>query len=181
MEEIIFTVPGKPQGKGRPRAARAGAHVRMYTPEKTVCYENRILACYLAACSEQAARHAEGRATTAEQTAETVRAATAGRAAGAGPAPLRFAPPVELWIEAYFEVPKSYPKAKAARCRANDPPPCCKPDMDNITKAVADALNGVAYRDDTAITDQHITKRYGIPARLVVTLRGEREPAQEGL
>ena len=114
--------------------------MRMYTPEKTVSYENKIMACYLAA--------------------------------RAGLAPLRFAPPVELWIEAYFEVPKSYSKAKAERCRANDPPPCCKPDMDNITKAVADALNGVAYRDDTAITDQHIAKRYGSQARLVITLRG---------
>lgn len=151
MEEITFTVPGKPQGKARPRAARAGAHVRMYTPEKTVSYENKIMACYLAACQVD------------------------GRAARAGQSVLRFASPVEMWIEAYFEVPKSYPKAKAAKCLANDPPPCCKPDMDNITKAVADALNGVAYKDDTAITDQHITKRYSSPARLVVRLRGEAE------
>ena len=143
MTEITFTVPGKPQGKGRPRACRAGAHVRMYTPEKTVSYEHKNMACYLAEC------HTDGRSQ------------------------LRFAPPVAMWIEAYFEVPKSYPKAKAARCLANDPPPCCKPDMDNITKAVADALNGVAYKDDTAITDQHITKRYGSPERLVVRIRGE--------
>lgn len=145
MTEITFTVLGKPQGKGRPRAARAGAHVRMYTPAQTVSYENKIMACYLAAC------HADGRAE------------------------LRFAAPVEMWIEAYFEVPKSYSKAKAARCHENALLPCCKPDMDNITKAVADALNGVAYKDDTAITDQHITKRYGSPARLVVRLRGDEE------
>lgn len=143
MTEITFTVPGKPQGKGRPRAVRAGAHVRMYTPAQTVSYENKIMACYLAAC------HADGRPE------------------------LRFAHPVEMWIEAYFEVPKSYSKAKAAKCTANDPPPKCKPDMDNITKAVADALNGVAYGDDVTITDQHIAKRYGSPARLVVRLQGE--------
>lgn len=39
---VRFFVPGKPQGKGRPRAAARGKFVRMYTPEKTASYESTI-------------------------------------------------------------------------------------------------------------------------------------------
>lgn len=39
---ICFTVPGQPQGKGRPRIGRVGNHARMFTPEKTVNYENLV-------------------------------------------------------------------------------------------------------------------------------------------
>ena len=40
--EIKFTVPGTPAGKGRPRFARRGTFVSVYTPEKTVDYENLV-------------------------------------------------------------------------------------------------------------------------------------------
>ena len=39
---IIFTIPGTPVGKGRPRFARRGAFVTTYTPEKTASYENLV-------------------------------------------------------------------------------------------------------------------------------------------
>jgi Holliday junction resolvase RusA-like endonuclease len=39
---VHFFVPGKPQGKGRPRASRAGRHIRLYTPEKTASYESMV-------------------------------------------------------------------------------------------------------------------------------------------
>lgn len=39
---VAFTVPGKPTGKGRPRAVARGKFVRMYTPEKTVNYESIV-------------------------------------------------------------------------------------------------------------------------------------------
>jgi Holliday junction resolvase RusA-like endonuclease len=39
---IYFTVPGQPIGKGRPRASSRGGFVRMYTPAKTVTYEQAI-------------------------------------------------------------------------------------------------------------------------------------------
>lgn len=39
---IAFTVPGQPQGKGRPRIGKIGAHARMFTPAKTVAYEGLI-------------------------------------------------------------------------------------------------------------------------------------------
>jgi Holliday junction resolvase RusA-like endonuclease len=39
---ITFTVPGQPQGKGRPRVGKIGAHARLFTPQKTVAYEGLI-------------------------------------------------------------------------------------------------------------------------------------------
>lgn len=39
---IAFTVPGQPQGKGRPRIGKIGQHARMFTPAKTVAYEGLI-------------------------------------------------------------------------------------------------------------------------------------------
>ena len=38
-----------------------------------------------------------------------------------------------------------------------------KPDVDNIAKAVLDALNGIAYDDDKQITSLVIDKKYGEP------------------
>ena len=39
---ITFTVPGAAVGKGRPKAARRGKFITMYTPEKTASYENLV-------------------------------------------------------------------------------------------------------------------------------------------
>lgn len=39
---IRFTVPGTPQGKGRPRFSTLGGHARAFTPQKTVAYEGLI-------------------------------------------------------------------------------------------------------------------------------------------
>lgn len=48
--------------------------------------------------------------------------------------------------------------------------PCKKPDADNIAKVVMDALNGVAYKDDSCITDLIIHKRYALYDRLQVVI-----------
>lgn len=40
--ELIFTIPGEPVGKGRPRFSSAGGHVRSFTPAKTARYENLV-------------------------------------------------------------------------------------------------------------------------------------------
>ena len=39
---VTFTIPGQPQGKGRPRVGKIGQHARLYTPGKTVAYEGLI-------------------------------------------------------------------------------------------------------------------------------------------
>jgi Holliday junction resolvase RusA-like endonuclease len=42
MTVISFTVPGAPQGKGRPRVGRIAGQARMFTPQKTAAYEALI-------------------------------------------------------------------------------------------------------------------------------------------
>lgn len=42
---ITFTVPGQPYGKGRPRVGSVHGRARMFTPEKTVNYENLVAVC----------------------------------------------------------------------------------------------------------------------------------------
>jgi Holliday junction resolvase RusA-like endonuclease len=42
MNGISFSIPGQPQGKGRPKFARRGNFVGAYTPKETVNYENLV-------------------------------------------------------------------------------------------------------------------------------------------
>lgn len=133
--ELTFEVPGRPQGKARPRATVRGGRVRVYTPEETADYESRIRLCYKEAFPG-----------------------------------VRLAGPVSLCVFAYFAVPGSYSKKKREACLANETRPTCKPDGDNILKAVADALSGIAYADDSAVVHMTIEKLYGSYGRISVRL-----------
>jgi len=46
---VRFTVPGPPVAKARPRAARVGDGVRIYTPTKSARFEERVMLCAQAA------------------------------------------------------------------------------------------------------------------------------------
>lgn len=91
----------------------------------------------------------------------------------------KFVPPIKLEVNAYFVVPKSYTKKKRALCLENSAQPTCKPDMDNIVKAVADALNGVAYADDSGITELVVRKRYGSDEFLHIRISGQTEQTEQ--
>ena len=39
--------------------------------------------------------------------------------------------------------------------------PSAKPDIDNVIKAVLDALNGIAYKDDARVVELEARKVYG--------------------
>lgn len=60
--------------------------------------------------------------------------------------------PVSVNIATSRAMPKSRPKKVASE------PDIYKPDADNIAKLVLDALNGVAWADDTQVTDLTVTK-----------------------
>ncbi len=49
-----------------------------------------------------------------------------------------------------------------------------KPDIDNITKSIFDALNGVAYKDDSQIVSCAIEKSYGSYYRVILNIEGIR-------
>lgn len=64
--------------------------------------------------------------------------------------------PLRIEMVFAFEVPKSYSKKKREKCLSGIIQHTKKPDSDNIEKAVADALKGYAYEDDSQITSwQH--------------------------
>ncbi len=63
-------------------------------------------------------------------------------------------------INADFEVPKSTKKAEKELMLKNKINPTKKPDIDNIVKIVLDAMNGIAFKDDTQITKLSVEKKY---------------------
>lgn len=77
---------------------------------------------------------------------------------------------VTLRIVARFLPPKSTSKKKQQQMLEGDILPLKKPDMDNIVKVVADALNGVAYHDDTQIVLVEAKKVYSAIEGLDVTV-----------
>lgn len=67
---------------------------------------------------------------------------------------------VGLVVLACIGVPKSASKKKKEHLIDYELP-TKKPDADNIIKVVMDALNGLAYTDDSQIVNVFIRKRYG--------------------
>lgn len=45
-----------------------------------------------------------------------------------------------------------------------------KPDVDNVIKVVLDALNKVAYADDTQVNEIHVIRHYDEHERLIICL-----------
>lgn len=77
---------------------------------------------------------------------------------------------LDMRILAYYSVPKSGGKKAKAQKLANIIRPTKRPDMDNVVKMVADALNQVAYKDDTQIVDCQCRKFYSEKPRIEVTI-----------
>jgi Holliday junction resolvase RusA-like endonuclease len=75
--------------------------------------------------------------------------------------------PVHLSVVAFFEPPKSM------RFKDRTPeltPHTKRPDADNIYKAVADGLNGVAFRDDSQVSSAVCLKSYSYAPRTVISI-----------
>ena len=81
-----------------------------------------------------------------------------------------FNKPIKMKIEAYFAIPKSFSKVKQSQALEGKLLPLTKPDADNIAKVICDALNDVAYKDDTQIVELSITKRYAMEPKVKTTL-----------
>lgn len=82
--------------------------------------------------------------------------------------------PVQVLIHAYFPIPKSTSKKLKDEMIDGVVLPKCKPDVDNICKAVLDGLNGVAYADDTQVSMLVAERLYGEVARLDVEIWRDR-------
>ena len=69
--------------------------------------------------------------------------------------------PMRVMIAFYFERPKSV-KSLAEKTT--------KPDIDKLARAVLDAITGIAFEDDSQVTELFVTKSYGNPARAEITV-----------
>lgn len=65
-----------------------------------------------------------------------------------------------LRVIAYFPVPKSWTKTRKQKAYNRELHPTVVPDGDNILKAVADGLNGLAWQDDRQVIIQEVKKMY---------------------
>lgn len=80
---------------------------------------------------------------------------------------------VKMSVVAYFSPPKQITKKRKREIEEGLLMPTAKPDCDNILKAVSDALNGVAYKDDSQICGAYVEKRYELfgEARVCVEVK----------
>ena len=88
--------------------------------------------------------------------------------------------PVRVRITACFSIPKSAPKKKRAMMIAGDIVPTKKPDFDNIQKIICDALNGVAYHDDSQIVKADIEKVYSTTPHVEVNVAAWAKEENDG-
>lgn len=79
--------------------------------------------------------------------------------------------PVELAVTAYYKIPKSFSKKKRTEALSGAVRPQTKPDIDNVVKVVCDALNKVAYNDDTQVVKIVAEKYYGETPGLIIEIK----------
>lgn len=77
---------------------------------------------------------------------------------------------LKMSISAFFKIPKSATKAERYDMLTDFKRPTKKPDMDNIIKIIADALNGVAYKDDSMIVEVSCSKIYGLAPKVLIQI-----------
>lgn len=70
--------------------------------------------------------------------------------------------PIIANIDLYFDIPKSYSKKKRKQIAEGKLRYTKKPDKDNCEKAILDALNDIAYKDDSQVIGGRTTKNYTI-------------------
>ena len=78
---------------------------------------------------------------------------------------------VELTI--YFPIPKSFNKKNRESALMDEVRPQTKPDIDNCSKIILDALNGVAFEDDKSVVDLAAHKYYSSVPCVEVIINGD--------
>lgn len=68
--------------------------------------------------------------------------------------------PLAMVVEFQFQPPKSWSRQKKKKAIDKEIYPISRPDVDNLLKGVQDALNGVAYPDDSQIIAITARKTY---------------------
>lgn len=140
---IRFTIPGAPFGKQRPRVSlRKGANGRTFS--KAYTPDKTVSYENLVKwCYTQSSQNSQFRDNC----------------------------PLEVKIDAYYEIPQSVSKKKREEMLIGKITPTKKPDWDNIGKIVCDSLNGIAYHDDSSIVKATVIKRYSETPHVTVYIK----------
>ena len=78
---------------------------------------------------------------------------------------------IEVSITAFMQIPKSKPKKFQRAAVEGSIRPTKKPDVDNLFKAVTDALSGMVYTDDKQIVKAAQSKWYAEEPRMEVSVK----------
>ena len=74
---------------------------------------------------------------------------------------------LKIRIDFYMYIPKNTSKKRRKLKNDKEVLPTKRPDFDNLTKSITDALNGLAFEDDNQIVEAHIYKYYSDEPRAV--------------
>lgn len=142
--KVDFTIDGEARGKERPRFSTKSG--KAFTPEQTKIYESWIKLLYGATVKH----YFEGN--------------------------------VKMSITCYYGITKKDIEAieknniktkafKEAKGKLDGTiRPTKKPDLDNVIKAIADSLNGIAYKDDAQVVEVISKKFYSDKPRVEVII-----------
>lgn len=78
--------------------------------------------------------------------------------------------PLEIEINFYFEVPKSYSKKRAKACLNGDEEHTKKPDIDNLVKFYLDCMNDLVFKDDAQVVKLVARKIYAETPSVEITI-----------
>lgn len=78
--------------------------------------------------------------------------------------------PLTVIIKCYFAIPKATNKTNRAKMIVNEIKHTKRPDADNLAKSILDALNGLAYDDDSQIVALNVEKGYSETPHTLVTI-----------
>lgn len=131
LETLTFDVVGECVPKGRPKFSTNGRFVKTYTPEKTANYENLVKVSCLEALKNSDIEPFMDKSIA-----------------------------LGVIIRINKQVPSSVSKKKREGMLNGNIRPTTKPDLDNCVKSILDALNGVAYLDDSQVTSVYVSKFY---------------------
>ena len=147
---IVFSVPGEIQGQGRPRTqviktkdGKAFAHI--YDDPRDAANKH-LIQSYAHDAMLKAGYSGLANPTSAGIAVDMI---------------------------AFIRIPKSMPKKNIQKALSGEIRPLRKPDLDNVAKAVLDAMNSVVFRDDKDVTQMTIRRYYGDKPKVSVRVRWE--------
>lgn len=140
--KLKFEVAGEPVAQARPRVVRTKTGVRGIDPAKSKNYKAWVKFCALNAFRKL-------------ETKEPKKLMAA---------------PLKVKLLIYRSIPRSDSNKLKIQKQNNDVLPTVKPDIDNVFKAVTDALTGIIWQDDKQIVNAEIAKRFSSMPRVEIEI-----------